>query len=313
MVADVPAPMVPAECDLRGMEWLPLYGGRLFGSDFDAHASDAEFRAGIQLWWAAWNQLPAASLPDDDVALCRLSGLGRDLKAWKKIKPRALHGFVLCADGRLYHRALAAFACESWARRLKDRERKAKWREDRERKKGGDGTRPETGTGRGQDTGQNAEQGCDGTADKIRRDATRRDETRRDATSIKDSSSASATREDVAFNAWNEAAKEFGWREAEFITSTRRYRLATMLDQFGGMDGWAKALRKASAAQFFREDSGEWHGWFSLDWLLDGDHMAKLLEGAYDARRKAPQGKDGSKDEHWNDRRIRLGLEALRQ
>lgn len=120
--------MTPADCDLRGLEWMPLYGGRLFGSDFDAHATDAEWRAALQLWWAAWNQVPAASLPDDDVALCRLAGYGRDVKGWVKVRSRALHGFVTCTDGRLYHRALSAFARESWERRLKDRARKAKYR-----------------------------------------------------------------------------------------------------------------------------------------------------------------------------------------
>lgn len=172
------APMTPPDCDLRGMEWMPLYGGRLFGSDFDAHASDAEWRAALQLWWAAWNQVPAASLPDDDTALCRLAGLGRDLKAWRKVKVRALYGFTLCSDGRFYHRALAGFAQESWQRRLADREKKRRWRERREqRDRDRDGTVPETGTGPGRNGS--------GTVDETRRDATRLDATRRDATLIK--------------------------------------------------------------------------------------------------------------------------------
>ena len=94
MTDQLPAPPVPADADLRGLEWMPLYGNRLFGSDFDAHADDTAFRAGLQLWWAAWNQVPAASLPDDDVALCRLAGLGRDQKTWKRIKSQSLRGFV---------------------------------------------------------------------------------------------------------------------------------------------------------------------------------------------------------------------------
>jgi len=177
-MAELPPPPVPGDCDLRGMEWLPLYGNRLFGSDFDAHASDAEFRAGMQLWWAAWNQVPASSLPDDDVALCRLAGLGRDVKSWRKVKNRALHGFGKCDDGRLYHRTLAAFAMESWERRLKDRERKAKWREQRERREGNDKTRNATGTQQNvprTQTGHDADSGRDGTTDEMRRDATRRD------------------------------------------------------------------------------------------------------------------------------------------
>ena len=163
-------PLTPADCDLRGLEWMPLYGGRLFGSDFDAHATDSEWRAALQLWWAAWNQVPAASLPDDDVALCRLAGYGRDLKAWRKVKERALYGFAICTDGRLYHRALAEFAKDSWERRLKDRERKAKYRARRE---SGDGTRTETGTGRGHDAAGTRS----GTADEMRRDETGQDRT----------------------------------------------------------------------------------------------------------------------------------------
>lgn len=166
-------PLTPEGCDLRGLEWMPLYGGRLFGSDFDAHATDAEWRAALQLWWAAWNQVPAASLPDDDVALCRLAGLGRDVKAWRKVKSRALYGFALCTDGRLYHRALAAFAIESWQRRLKDRERKAKYRAQKDQPRNEDRTRTETGTGRGQGDGQPRH----GTADEMRRDETGQDAT----------------------------------------------------------------------------------------------------------------------------------------
>jgi len=167
------APMTPADCDLRGLEWMPLYGGRLFGSDFDAHASDAEWRAALQLWWAAWNQVPAASLPDDDVALCRLAGFGRDVKAWRKVKERALYGFTICTDGRYYHKALAVFALESWQRRLRDRERKAKYRAEKERRAAGDGTRTETGTGRGNEVGQPRS----GTADEMRCDETGQDAT----------------------------------------------------------------------------------------------------------------------------------------
>lgn len=182
----LPDPLTPPDSDLRGMEWMPLYGHRLFGSDFDITATDAEFRAGLNLWWSAWNQVPAASLPKDEVALCRFAGCGRDTKAWKKIRARAMHAFVECADGRLYHKALAPFAVESWNRRLKDRERKARLREKAreqhdgtgkgpvtERARGADGTRNDTGTGRGQD----AERGRDRTADEMRRDETGRDAT----------------------------------------------------------------------------------------------------------------------------------------
>lgn len=128
MSESLPAPLVPAEVDLRGLEYMPLLGARLFGSDFHARATDAEWRAALTLWWAAWQQVPAGSLPDDDVILCRLAELGRDLKGWKKVKARALHGFERCSDGRLYHSVLCEQVAVAWDKRVKERQKKAAWR-----------------------------------------------------------------------------------------------------------------------------------------------------------------------------------------
>ena len=152
------APLVPADCDLRGYEFMPFFGHHLLGSEFHAQASDAAWRAGVTLWWAAWNQVPAASLPNDDAALARLADLGRDVKGWKKLRDHALHGFVLCSDGRLYHRFLAPLALEAWDRRVKEREKKRKWREAKngsgDRDKDRDGTGTETGTRPGTEPGR---------------------------------------------------------------------------------------------------------------------------------------------------------------
>lgn len=126
---EFPDPLTPAEADLQGYGFMPFYGHRLFGSDFNARCNDAEWRAGVTLWWAAWNQVPAGSLPDDDTALCRLADLGRDVKAWRKLRTNALHGFVKCSDGRLYHKALSPLVIEAWDRRVAERDRKRKWRE----------------------------------------------------------------------------------------------------------------------------------------------------------------------------------------
>ena len=117
----LPDPMTPPDCDLRGLEYMPLLGQRLFGSDFNGTASDSEWRAALTLWWAAWTQCPAGSLPDDDAALCRLADLGRDVKTWLKLKDKALHGFVRCSDGRLYHPTLAEQAVIAWGKRQQDR------------------------------------------------------------------------------------------------------------------------------------------------------------------------------------------------
>lgn len=137
-----PEPFTSMDCDLRGMEWMPLFGARLFMSDFEARATDEEFRAAVRLWWMAWQQVPAASLPSDDAVLCRLAGLGRDLRGWMKIREAALYGFTLCSDGRFYHKLLAGQAKDAWEKRVKERDRKAAYRARKD--SGG------TGTGGGQ-------------------------------------------------------------------------------------------------------------------------------------------------------------------
>lgn len=150
-------PLTPPDCDLRGMEWMPLFGGRLFMSDFEARASDEVFRASLRLWWMAWQQVPAASLPDDDAVLCKLAGLGRDIKTWRKLRAAdALHGFVACSDGRLYHRLLAAQAREAWDRRVRERDRKAAYRAKYTNGTGG------TGGGQAQDVPRDKDGDTDG-------------------------------------------------------------------------------------------------------------------------------------------------------
>lgn len=175
MTDKLPAPLVPAEVDLRGLEYMPLFGNHLFGSEFNAAATDGEWRAAVTLWWAAWNQVPAGSLPGDDIALCRLADLGRDLKTWRRLKARALHGFVECSDGRLYHAFVCKQALIAWDKRVKERERKAQWRAARRGRDGpGDGDKapdkppPSHQPRRGRD--------ADVPADGNRRDGTGRDD-----------------------------------------------------------------------------------------------------------------------------------------
>jgi hypothetical protein len=119
-VTDLPAPLTPPECDLSDFQYMELDVRRLRDSKFASTPNGNAFRAGLVLWCAAWHQIPAASLPDDDVELASLAGFGRmpfSVKEWKKLRAEALHGFVKCSDGRLYHaviaeKAVAAFAAK---------------------------------------------------------------------------------------------------------------------------------------------------------------------------------------------------------
>jgi hypothetical protein len=117
MTEKLPAPLLPATVDLRVFDRMPLNVKRLRDSEI-SRAEDAEgFRCAVLAWCAAWHQVPAASLPDDDRSLADLVGVGRTARAvkeWRALRPTALRGFVKCTDTRLYHPVIAEIAIESW-------------------------------------------------------------------------------------------------------------------------------------------------------------------------------------------------------
>lgn len=132
----LPAPLTPPDCNLRGLPFMPLHTERLLDSDMMALSTGEEFKTALRLWCKSWNQEPAASLPDDDRILAHLAG--KELPAWRKVKDMALRGFVKCSDGRLYHPVIAQEAINAMQRREEhqaakdgDNERKREEREDR--------------------------------------------------------------------------------------------------------------------------------------------------------------------------------------
>lgn len=117
-------PLVPPEVDLRNFTYMPLDVVRLRDSDIAGVEDGEVFRAAVLAWCAAWHQVPAASLPDDDAVLARLTGYGRDLATWKRVREAgALRGFVRCSDGRLYHPVVAEKALEAWGKKGRQAER----------------------------------------------------------------------------------------------------------------------------------------------------------------------------------------------
>jgi Protein of unknown function (DUF1376) len=130
----VTEPLTPPDCDLRGLGFMPLDVGRLRDSDLALVSSGEEFKAAVLLWCASWHQVPAASLPDDDRALCRLAGV--EPKVWQRVRDGALRGWIQCDDGRLYHPVVAEKALDACQRRQVhrrrrdvDRQRLQNWRE----------------------------------------------------------------------------------------------------------------------------------------------------------------------------------------
>ncbi len=124
-MTEPPAPLIASDIDLRDFPYMPLDVVRLRDSEITAIVSGEAFRAAVILWCVAWHQLPAASLPSDDRALARMAGFGRDLDGWNAIKAEALHGFVLCSDGRYYHPVIAEKARDAWEAKKAQRARTA--------------------------------------------------------------------------------------------------------------------------------------------------------------------------------------------
>lgn len=100
-----------------------LRADRLLASELVAIGTPEQCWAAVLLWCRAWQQKPAASLPNDDRVLASFSRAGR---RWPKVKDMAMRGFVLCNDDRWYHKVLAREALEAWDKRVKFRDRSQK-------------------------------------------------------------------------------------------------------------------------------------------------------------------------------------------
>jgi hypothetical protein len=123
MMNELPAPLIPSDVDLRDFAFMPMDIVRLFNSGFHARSNDAEWRAGVTLWLKSFHQVPAGSLPNDDIDLCRLAELGRDMKQWKKVSAMAMRNWILSSDGRFYHATVAEKVLDAWSKKEAQRER----------------------------------------------------------------------------------------------------------------------------------------------------------------------------------------------
>lgn len=135
MKDETPDPLVPADVDLRDLDGFMLNTERLLASELWAltRTQQDAFRPAQALWCRAWKQVPAASLPDDDIVLAAFAELAT--ARFRKLRGIIMRGFVLCSDGRFYHRVLAAEALRAWerkkayeTRREADRKRLEEWR-----------------------------------------------------------------------------------------------------------------------------------------------------------------------------------------
>lgn len=118
------APLTPADCDLQDFAFMPLDVARLRDSELASNETPEACWAAVLLWAASWHQVPAASIPDDDMWIAKQAGYqlrGKIDKAWAQVRAGALRGWVKCSDGRLYHPVVAEKARDAWQAKLEQR------------------------------------------------------------------------------------------------------------------------------------------------------------------------------------------------
>jgi hypothetical protein len=113
-------PLVPADCTMRGLDFMPLYLDRLMGSRTWARVmSVTDLNLGgylVNLWGAAFRSVPAGSLEDDDDVLRQATGCPPHL--WDRVRAHLMKGWVRCQeDGRVYHRGACDIIAGIWATR----------------------------------------------------------------------------------------------------------------------------------------------------------------------------------------------------
>lgn len=136
MKPELPAPLTPSDCDLRDFPDMFISIQRLRNSKAWALAKrrpEVGFFM-FNLWCGAWHQVPAGSIPDDDIELADIAMASND-DQWKSVRDAALRGWIKCSDGRLYHPVVAEYVLDAWGRKGKFRDRMAAAREAKARKK----------------------------------------------------------------------------------------------------------------------------------------------------------------------------------
>lgn len=323
MTAALPPPPVPADADLTHYDDMPLEVRRLRDSGIAGEPNAEVFRCAVLLWCVAWHQVPAGSLPCDDAELCRLVGLGRDLRSWRKVvRDGVLRGWRRFSDGRLYHpvvteKVLAGCNGTIINRWGKECDRIRKENKAREKKKEAPLEIPERPSPIPYEWPPESVWNSVGLPAESRDIPPENGLNRIEGNGMDASSSAAASSsasapaqggpippetsvttarsiEDAAFAGWQALSAKYGWQDAMFLTSTRRFKLQAILAICGGLEGWKAALvHAATTAKFLKTTDDQWQRWFNFDWLINIDNFTKLMEGRYAERHRDDQQRGG--------------------
>ncbi|WP_257008996.1 hypothetical protein [Burkholderia sp. AU4i] len=116
-MSNLPLPLTPSDAELRNFREMPLDVPRLLNSDLVHDESPEACWSALLLWCVSWHEVPAGSLPDNDDWLAKRAGYwhkGKLDPTWHDVRAGALHGWIKCSDGRLYHPVVAEKVNHAW-------------------------------------------------------------------------------------------------------------------------------------------------------------------------------------------------------
>lgn len=118
-------PPYPQETRAKGWKF-ELDHERIRQSDTWALAAPLQRPWLLMLWMVAWEQTPCGSLPDDDELIA--ARIGMPLADFQQHRGILLRGWWKATDGRLYHQVIIEKVLEMLARKTRETERKADYR-----------------------------------------------------------------------------------------------------------------------------------------------------------------------------------------
>jgi hypothetical protein len=292
----LPEPPVPADADLRHFPTMPLDVRRLRDSDLAGVEDGDVFRAAVLSWCAAWHQLPAGSLPDDDAALARLLGFGRDVRGWRRVRAKGgLRGWIRCSDGRLYHPVVAAAAHDALHKsRVAARANAARWSarkgQDAEKEGNPSSERNASGVPRREGKGREGiesspsppKEGGEGVASAGAAAPPAPDGNQGKPPKTAPPEIPLALLNDMAA-AWNAMARIHGLPQVSEVTPKRAIAMRARINERWRKDPmgmWTRYLEAIAASPFLRGENPR--GWrANLDWAIRPDSPVRVQEGRY--------------------------------